>query len=173
MSNVEDIFAPDIFAPGPDIAPPTGAGYVVCELDRVSIAVPQIDIHAIEHGGELAAPLPGENAYGWFACEQGPWPVFALNDRLEVTQHVLQPRSFVLFLKSSPFPRGLLARSVRIVGKKSDLATQPLPYPLRAYAPGVSGVARVDGARLLYAFEPSRVIELFNAVETQWEAAYA
>lgn len=168
MSNVEDIFAPR-----QDIAPPATAGYVVCELDRISIAVPQIDVHAIEHGGELAAPLPGENAYGWFACDQGPWPVFALNDRLEVTQHVLQPRSFVVFLKSSPFPRGLLARSVRIVGKKSDLATQPLPSPLRAYAPGVSGVARVDGRRLIYAFEPSRVIELFGAVETQWEAAYA
>jgi len=173
MSNVEDIFAPDLFAPAQEPTPIVGAGYVLCELDRISIAVPQVDVHAIEHGGELSTPLPGENAYGWFACDQGPWPVFALNDRLEVTQHVLQPRSFVVFLKSSPFPRGLLARSVRIVGKKADLATQPLPYPLRAHAPGVSGVARVDGSRLIYAFDPARVIDLFGTVETQWEATYA
>jgi hypothetical protein len=160
MSDVEDIFAADTATPVS-----VATGYVVCDFESMSVAIPQADVVAIEHGGELGASLPGESAFGWFSCPHGPWPVYALDGALRLAQQVSTPRSFVVFLKANPWPRGLLVSAVRIVGKPSDLSLQALPQPLRDYSPGITGVARVERSRLLYAFDTGALAALL--IDTQ------
>jgi hypothetical protein len=169
VQMVDDIFAPE----QPAETPISTNGFVICELSRVSIVIPQADIMTIEHGGELSASLPGESAYGWFACSQGPWPVYALDDRLQLVQQLQTPRSFIVFLRASPWPRGLLVSAVRIVGKQSDLHIQSLPRPLLDFAPGVTGVVRLDATRLAYVFAQRRILDLLADDHAEPEALYA
>ena len=171
MAPSDDIVGDDIFTPDTAVPAP-GGGFVVCDFDSIVVAIPQSDVVAIEHGGELAASLPGESALGWYACAHGPWPVYALNAALRLTQNLSSPRSFVVFLKSDPWPRGLLVSSVRIVGKKSDLPLQPLPQPLQAYSPGINGVARMENKRILYAFNPAALVGLLTDEHSEREVRY-
>jgi hypothetical protein len=162
----------DIFAPEPDLTPPAPSGYLVCECDRLTIAIPQADVVTIEHAGELAAPLPGEAVVGWFACNQGPWPVFALDSRLALTQAPQTQRSFLVFLKSQPWPLGLLMNTVKVIGKASDLPLRPLPQPFANFALGIDGVARLSAERLVFGFGESKLPALLHDLTTPREVRY-
>ncbi|MBC7982461.1 MAG: hypothetical protein H7Y02_01265 [Candidatus Obscuribacterales bacterium] len=157
MQPVDDLFAPE----SEPVAAAT-AGYVLCEFDGLAIAIPQSDVFAIEHGSELAAPLPGENVIGWFASTQGPWPVYALNRSLGIATHLSTERSFIVFLKADTWPLGILAQSVRIIGNATELTTQQIPGPLAKYANGINGVARISAKQVAYVFEQHSLLALLT-----------
>lgn len=141
--------ADDLFAPAAAIDQPAPVeGFVLCEFAGISVAVPQADIVTIEHGSELSAPLPGENALGWFASTQGPWPAYALDAQLDGLSALPPSSSFLVFVKSQPWPVGLMCESVRIVRARTELQVQPLPAIMRANSRGVCGIARLDERHL-------------------------
>jgi len=144
---------PDLFAPIP--APAAAAqGFALCTFDGLTLAIPQTDIASIEHGGELAAPLSGERVFGWFAGAQGPWPVYAFDRALRRCEFdYATPRgSFIVFLKRSDIPLGILCESVQVVGRRTDLNIQALPEPLRGYSPADTGLALLPDGRIALCF---------------------
>jgi hypothetical protein len=142
--------ADDLFAPAATVDEPARVeGFVLCEFAGISVAVPQADIVTIEHGSDLSAPLPGENAIGWFASAQGPWPAYALDAQLDRLSTPSASSSFLVFVKSQPWPAGLMCDSVRIVRARTELQVQPLPAIMRANASTpVCGIARLDERHL-------------------------
>lgn len=141
--------ADDLFAPAAVVDEPARVeGFVLCEFAGISVAVPQADIVTIEHGSDLSAPLPGESAVGWFASARGPWPAYALDAQLDRLSTPPSSSSFLVFVKSQPWPAGLMCDSVRIVRARTELQVQPLPAIMRDNASNVCGIARLDEQHL-------------------------
>jgi len=160
----EDLFAPS--GPMPDT--PT-EGFVLCEFDGVTIAVPQSDLVTIEHGNELSAPLPGEPVIGWFNSPQGPWPVHALDQRLRALTEQPATGAYLVFVRSQPWPSGLLCERVRIVRASSELTIQPLPAVLRDPASPIGGIARLDKRTVAWILDEGRLAAHLAAVTSNDE----
>jgi hypothetical protein len=140
-----DLFAPD----ATDV--PSPSGWVVCELDDFALAIPRADVLSIEQGSDLAAALHDESAAGWFASPNGPWPAYLLGNSLQPI-HEPNGHGFIAFVHAQPAPVGVLCKSVRMIGRSEDLPMQPLPAPMTATVPAVSGVVRLSATRLAYVF---------------------
>ena len=145
MSATDDLFAPDPTPPARE-----RAGYVLCEFGAIAFAVPQRDVLTIEQTGELAAAMPGERAMGWFESAQGPWPAYALNDDLQPIRDFTGARGFIVFVRATSGPIGLLCETVRIIGNRDDMRSQELPSPLDSVSNALQGVSRLSNTRLAY-----------------------
>lgn len=137
----------DLFAPAATVPEPAAGGYVVCGFAGLTLAIPHADVAAIEHAAELGAPLPGEAAVGWFNSAQGPWPAFALDERMQLLNHA-PPRSFLAFLHAQPAPLGVLCETVRIARSHAELPVEPLPAIMACGERRFRGVARLDASHL-------------------------
>jgi hypothetical protein len=136
-----------LFDPVP-ATPANTNGFVLCEFEGMTLAVPQTDIVTIEQGSELSAALPGEAALGWFASAQGPWPAYALDRELRLHTQLPSQRTFLLFVRNQPWPLGLLCESVRIVRTRESLAALPVPSVMQDESGLIESVARLAKGQL-------------------------
>ena len=125
-------------------------GFVLCDFDGITLAIPQTDVVTIEQGSELSAALPGESSLGWFASSQGPWPAYALNRDLRLVESMPALRSFLLFVEGEPWPLGLLCESVRIVRGRESLTTLPLPTVMQEREGLIESVARMEKGKIAF-----------------------
>jgi CheW-like domain len=125
-------------------------GFVLCDFDGITLAIPQADVVTIEQGSELSAALPGESSLGWFASSQGPWPAYALNRELQLLESTPASRSFLLFVQGEPWPLGLLCEGVRIVRGRDTLTTLPLPSVMQEQGGFVEGVTRLEKGKIAF-----------------------
>jgi hypothetical protein len=140
--------AASLFDPVP-ATPPSQEGYVLCAFENLMLAIPRADVVTIEQGTELAAALPGEAALGWFASSQGPWPAYALNRELQLHVEPTGSRTFLVFVRSDPWPLGILCDSVRILGARETLSPLALPALMQDAEGMISGVARIAKGSLV------------------------
>lgn len=132
-------------------------GYVFCEFEGVTLAIPQSDVITIEQGSELSAALPGETALGWFASADGPWPAYALNRDLKLHSTLPDARTFLVFVRSQPLPLGLLCESIRIV--RDNFSAAPLPDVMRERNGFVQHVVRLARGQLALICESGGIAE--------------
>lgn len=146
-------------------------GFVLGELGNLSIAIPRTDVVSIEHGSELSAALPGEPEVGWFSSAHGPWPVYALDAELRPT-FTRVAGSFLVFLRSEPFPVGLLCERVRVLRARSELTVQSLPAVINDDSGPICGVARIEKARLVWVLREGQLamhLAQKNELEVRYE----
>ncbi len=102
-------------------------GWLVLTIDNLELALPQCDVKSVELRSMLDVAVDGEAEAGWLEQDNKTWPVYGVNNRLNIMARVPHSRRFCILLYVEDKYIGFLCDQVRILPSDDDLDLQVIP----------------------------------------------
>lgn len=118
-------------------------GWLVLAFGDTRLAVPRREAAEIALTAEMRR-LPHGSPAGWIATESGEFPVYALDARLGVLDHIPEHYHFCVALEDGGRRRALACEAVALLHNNEDVSVQPIPAGLFAPDAPLNGVALLD-----------------------------
>jgi chemotaxis signal transduction protein len=103
------------------------SGWLVLTIDNLELAIPQCDVKSVELRSILDVAVDGEAEAGWLEQDDKTWPVYGVNNRLNLITKVPHSRRFCILLYVEDKYIGFLCDQVRILPSDDDLDLQAMP----------------------------------------------